>query len=104
MKKSEDRIAVTLKYDGVNAPMVTAKGRNDLADEIIALAKEHGIPIEENKALVTFLSQLELNEEIPDMLYRIVAEIIAYAYIIQGKVPQSYYAKGEHTEQRTRPR
>ena len=37
--------------------------------------------------LAALLSELELGEEIPPLLYRVVAEVIAYAYIISGKVP-----------------
>lgn len=78
--------AVALKWEGgKEAPRVTAKGEGELAKEIIALAKAHDIPIQENLPLVTILSQLELDEEIPESLYLAVAEIIAFAYFLSGK-------------------
>ncbi|HEY9199373.1 MAG TPA: EscU/YscU/HrcU family type III secretion system export apparatus switch protein [Gammaproteobacteria bacterium] len=80
-------LAVALKYDGVGAPRVTAKGGGDIAAQIVALAVEHNIPMQENALLAQTLAQLELNEEIPPALYLAVAEIIAFAYYLSGKVP-----------------
>lgn len=80
-------LAVALKYDGVGAPRVTAKGTGEIAERIVALAIEHEIPLQENALLVQTLAQLELNEEIPPALYLAIAEIIAFAYYLSGKVP-----------------
>lgn len=88
--KPQKRIAVALEYDGENAPVVTAKGINDIADKIIDLATEHGIPLQKNDGLVEVLSQMKLGDEIPENLYRAVAEVIAFAYIINGKFPKNY--------------
>jgi len=79
--------AVALNYDGVNAPTLTAKGTGEIADEIIALAKEYDIPIREEPDLVNLLAKLKLDEEIPRELYVAVAETIAFAYMLKGKVP-----------------
>jgi len=88
MKKQPPK-AVALKYDGKNAPKVTATGEGSLAEEIIRIAREAGVPLYENPELVGVLSQLDLGEEIPETLYRVIAEIIAFAYYIQGKTPQT---------------
>ena len=80
-------LAVALKYDGVGAPRVTAKGSGEIAQRIVELAMEHEIPMQENALLAQTLSQLELDEEIPPALYLAVAEIIAFAYYLSGKVP-----------------
>ncbi|WP_020410394.1 EscU/YscU/HrcU family type III secretion system export apparatus switch protein [Hahella ganghwensis] len=85
-----DSQAIALLYDGVKAPTVSAKGEGDLAEEIIAIAREHGVPLYENPELVRSLSQLDLGDEIPELLYRVIAEIIAFAYHIQGKVPDGF--------------
>lgn len=85
-----NRIAVALKYDGETAPKVTAKGMNDIADKIINIATEHGIPLQQNDGLVEVLSQMDLGDEIPENLYRAIAEVIAFAYILTGKFPKSY--------------
>ena len=85
--------AIALKYDEITAPKLTAKGQADLAEQIINLAKEHNIPIYENSELVNILSKLDLGDEIPETLYRVIAEIIAFAYHLQGKVPKGFSAE-----------
>lgn len=80
-------LAVALKYDGVNAPRVTAKGSGEIAERIVALALEHNIPMQDNALLAHTLAQLELNEEIPPALYLTIAEVIAFAYYLSGKMP-----------------
>ena len=79
--------AVALFYDGKNAPRLTAKGAGSLAEQIIALALEHEVPLQENTELVALLSLLELGDEIPHDLYVSVAHIIAFAYQLKDKVP-----------------
>lgn len=76
------RKAVALKYEpGKNsAPRVTAKGKGLLAERIIELAREQGVPITEDPDLVGALIQLDFDEEIPPDLYKAVAEILAFAY------------------------
>jgi flagellar biosynthesis protein len=63
-----------------SAPTLVAKGRGLVADKIVALAKEHGIPIREDRNMVEILSTLSLYEEIPPDLYKAVAEILAFIY------------------------
>ena len=87
-KPDGNDVAVALRYDGVGAPKVTAKGSGELAREILELAREHGIPLQENAVLVELLAQVGLGEEIPRPLYVAVAEVIAFAYLISGKRPQ----------------
>jgi flagellar biosynthesis protein len=72
------RIAVALEYDRKGAPRVTAKGRGFVAAEIIAQAEANGIAREENAVLATALSEVELDAEIPEALYRAVAEILSF--------------------------
>ena len=90
MNNSPQKIAVALEYDGKNAPKVTAKGVSALAEQIIAVANEHGIPLQEDEGLVEILSTIQLGDEIPENLYRAVAEVIAFAYILTGKFPEGY--------------
>ncbi|HHH36266.1 MAG TPA: hypothetical protein ENK48_05490 [Gammaproteobacteria bacterium] len=88
--KAEIPIAVALHYDGENAPAVTASGMGALAERILAVAREHGIPLHEDGALVEVLARLEPGEEIPPVLYRVVAEIIAFVYVLEGRFPKGY--------------
>ncbi|MBC6906750.1 flagellar protein FhlB [Saccharophagus sp. K07] len=72
--------AVALFYDGRGAPQVTAKGEGAEAEQIIALAREHGVPLCDNPALVELLTQIEIGDHIPEELYIAVAHVIAFAY------------------------
>lgn len=85
--KQEPLRAIALQYDGENAPIVTASGEGAIAEEILRIAREHNIPLREDALLAELLSDLNLGEEIPPMLYRVIAEVIAYAYLVSGKVP-----------------
>jgi len=86
MKKKKVKKAVALGYDKRknSAPEVLASGKGLLADKVIAVAKKHGIPIHEDADLVEVLSSLNLNEEVPEDLYVVIAEILAFVYKING--------------------
>ena len=81
--------AIALKYDGKNAPKISATGKGAVADQILGIAEEAGVPLYENADLAELLSHLELGDEIPEILYRTIAEIISFAYYLQEKVPDS---------------
>lgn len=80
--------AVALKYDGKKAPTVAASGLDEVAEEIIRIAREHEVPLYENAELAGILARLDLDEEIPETLYRVIAEILAFAFHLQGRTPQ----------------
>jgi len=88
-------IAIALRYDGDNAPRVVAKGRELLAEEIIRTAQQAGVPLYPDAELAMVLSQIPLGEEIPENLYRAIAEVIAFAYILAGKVPEGFNPPGQ---------
>jgi flagellar biosynthesis protein len=81
-------LAVALQYDRsvVPVPRVVAKGRGDVGAAILALAREHGVPIEANASLAEALSQVELGEDIPEALYRAVAEVLIFILRASGKL------------------
>ncbi len=73
------RLAVALRYeDGDNAPVVVATGRGHIGQKIIDTAAEHGVPLEQNPALAEALSKVELDSQIPEQLYKAVAEILGF--------------------------
>jgi flagellar biosynthesis protein len=78
------RVAVALEYDYKGAPRVTAKGKGEVAANILALAREHGVTVEENPVLAEALSQVELDSEIPEALYRAVAEVLTFVLRARG--------------------
>ncbi len=81
------REAVALAYGKRETPVITAKGRDELADAIIAEAKKQGIYIAQDKQLVAALSRLDLEQEIPRELYTAVAVVLSWAYWLQGMKP-----------------
>lgn len=76
--------AVALSYDpsSSNAPKVIAKGKGKIAENILEKAKEHDIPVQEDPSLLEILGQLNIDESIPEELYRAVSEVFAYIYHI----------------------
>ncbi len=84
----EKRIKATaLRYkpEEDQAPRVVAKGSGKMAERIIAIAKEHNVPLKEDPKLVEILSSLDLYQEIPPELYRAVAEVLAYIYRVSKR-------------------
>ena len=86
-EKRPPEMAVALKYDGKGAPRITAKGAGELAAQILELAEQNEIPLHEDPVLSEVLAQVDLGEEIPPALYLAVAEVIAFAYLISGRMP-----------------
>lgn len=84
------RRAIALSYDGASAPRVAATGTDALAEEIIALARRHGVPMTENAELAALLARLEAGDEIPELLYVCIAQILAFAYRLRGRVPAGW--------------
>ena len=80
--------AVALRYDAtkMNAPKVVAKGINLIAQKIKEIAKENDVPIVEKPELAQELyKKVPLDREIPEELYKAVAEILAYVYRLKNK-------------------
>ena len=82
------RRAVALKHrrELAVAPRVVAQGRGEAADRILALAHEHQIPVREDGDLVELLAACELGQEIPEELFGVVAEILAFLYRLNGEL------------------
>ena len=98
MKKNNNKEkAVALRYDPITdkAPVVTAKGQGEIARRIRELAEEYGIPIEEDKYLANYLMALDLYEEIPPVLYPVIAEILAFIY----RMNNNYESKMRYGEE-----
>lgn len=89
MRASNDRRrqAVALHYEAAqaDAPRVVAKGAGHLADRIVALAQEHGVPVREDPDLTALLAQLDVDAHIPPELYKAVAEVLAFVYRLSSK-------------------
>ena len=86
---ADRRHAVALRYDRERerAPRVLAKGQGAVAEHILALAEEHGIPLWEDRDLVKLLGVLDLGAEIPPDMYTALAEVLAWVYRINNAQP-----------------
>jgi flagellar biosynthesis protein len=73
------KVAAALSYPGHGAPKVVAAGTGLVAERILELAREAGVPTREEPALAQALAELELNTEIPALLYQAVAEALVWA-------------------------
>lgn len=84
--------AIGLKYNSTedDSPTLIAKGFGELADDIIKLAKESGVMIHEDAHLSDLLARMDLGQEIPEQLYHVIAELIAFSYLLQGQFPDSW--------------
>jgi flagellar biosynthesis protein len=81
------RLAVALHYEkGSGAPRVVAKGKGSVGAKIIEIARAHDVPIEENEVLAGALSNVELGEEIPEDLYKVVAEVLIFVMKLSGRL------------------
>jgi flagellar biosynthesis protein len=79
-RKRKKAVALRYKANEDRAPKITAKGQGPLAEKILDLARQHGVPVRQDADLMEMLSGLELNAEIPPETYVVVAEILAWIY------------------------
>ncbi|MEY2370627.1 EscU/YscU/HrcU family type III secretion system export apparatus switch protein [Lysinibacillus capsici] len=86
----KEAIALTYKLGQFDSPTVVAKGKGKIAENILARANEHNVPIYEDPNLVQLLGQLDLNESIPEELYQAVAEVFAFIYRLDQQHAQKY--------------
>lgn len=82
----DKKLAVALKWEGQGVPTVVAKGEGHVADQIVARAEEAGVAVEENPLLAKALSAVELDRQIPEPLFKAVAEVIAFVLRSSGKM------------------
>lgn len=85
IEKRQQAVALKYKLDEQTAPTVAAKGQGLIAEQIIALAEESGVHIHESPELVEVLVRLHVGDEIPETLYRAIAEVIAFAYSLKSQ-------------------
>lgn len=104
MTERAPRQAIALRYDGQKAPTLTAKGDDELAEAILAMAREYEVPVYENAELVKMLARMELGDSIPHELYLTIAEIIAFAWNLQSKTPAGFELIPAPTERDITPK
>ncbi len=74
--------AAALRYDKdkESAPRVVAKGEGESAKNIIKIAELNNLPIRKDEDLIELLSKVELDKEVPEALYKAVAEVFSFIY------------------------
>lgn len=79
--------AAALRYDRQkeNAPRVVAKGDGKTAENIIKIAELNNLPIKKDEDLIELLSKVELDKEVPEALYKVVAELFSFVYRVTKK-------------------
>ena len=107
MSKSEQprqQGGVAVQYGlSESAPLIVASGMGHLAERILDVAQENGVPIYEDNSLATILSQLNLGQEIPEELYRAVVEIYVYFLNFDFDRQTSRRKGGQEAETRQTP-
>lgn len=75
----KEKTAVAVAYEpGDSAPRILATGKGEVAEKIIAKAKENDVPLYKDNKLADTLSKLKIGEAIPPELYEVVAEILVF--------------------------
>lgn len=83
--------AVAISYnEEKKSPFVSAIGYESRAQAIIDMAKELGVYVHKDPVLLNELKALKEGEQVPEQLFQIIAEILAFSYLLQGKTPESY--------------
>lgn len=72
------------------APVILAAGMGHLAEKIVEVAADSGVPVYEDTSLATVLSQMELGREIPEELYSAVVDIYLYFLNYDPKDPEKF--------------
>ncbi|RKY00829.1 MAG: hypothetical protein DRP54_04800 [Spirochaetes bacterium] len=73
--------AVAIVYNSSEfAPRLVAKGYDQIAEKIIRIAKENGVPVKYDDFLAEALIQLDIGDFIPEELYEVLAEVLAFVY------------------------
>jgi flagellar biosynthesis protein len=77
-----DDVTAALRYTGSGAPKVVAAGRGHVAASILERAREAGVPVHQDPELADALASLALGTEVPEELWKAVAEVLAWAYAL----------------------
>ena len=77
-------VSAALRYTGSGAPKVIAAGRGHVADSILARAREAGVPVHHDPQLADSLAALALGDDVPEELWTAVAQVLAWAYSLDG--------------------
>jgi flagellar biosynthesis protein len=100
-ENEDTREAAALKYDvdQDRVPRITALGRGYLADRMVREAEQNRVQVVRDDKVSHVLHRLSVGDEIPESLYRVVAEILVFVYRMDGKFGPGHETPGIHTEE-----
>ena len=84
--KRQSALAISYEKNKDSAPVIVAKGKGTIAERILQIAKDNNIPIHHDPDLIEVLSKLDLGQEIPTDLYKLIAEVLVYVYKSNNKI------------------
>lgn len=94
--------AVALRYTpGDGAPVVVASGMGYLAEKIVEVALDSGVPVYEDTSLATILSQMQLGQEVPEELYQAIVEIYVYFLKFDPQDPEKFRRERSEVQNRS---
>ena len=98
-KKNVKR-AAAIKYDpdDNNVPVLAAFGEGYLADKILSVARESGVPVVPDASLASLLSKVSIGDDIPPELYEVVAKVLVFV----GEVDRGYGERVKKAGERLR--
>ena len=98
--RNPSKKAVALQYGaGDAAPIIVASGMGYMAEKIVEVAADSGVPIYEDNSLATVLSQLQLGQEVPEELYKAIVDIYVYFLHFDPNAEQQAPGKGADREE-----
>ncbi|MDX2445716.1 MAG: EscU/YscU/HrcU family type III secretion system export apparatus switch protein [Desulfobacterales bacterium] len=85
MDKQKKATAISYDPEKDQAPHLVAAGRGLIAERILEVARSFDIPVREDRNLVNLLEALEIDTDIPEELYRVMAEVLVYIYKLDNE-------------------
>ena len=92
-KPPQEAVAIRYDRDRENAPRVVAKGKGYVAEQLLAIARRHAVPVYQNQTVTQLLMAVELDREIPPELYQAVANVLAYVDRMDGRAAEKVKAR-----------
>jgi flagellar biosynthesis protein len=89
MGESISKAAALVYPKGADAPLIAAKGRGELAKRLVAIAREHNIPVVNDADLTNVLTLYEIGDYVPPATYEVLAGIFAFLTRMEQKHERS---------------
>jgi flagellar biosynthesis protein len=85
MEEQKKAAAISFDPEKDRTPQLVAAGRGLIAEKILEVARAFDVPVREDRNLVHLLEALDIDTDIPEELYRVVAEVLVYIYKLDNE-------------------